>query len=132
MSWLSGYSRNSTYGYPQERWKQAKSRAREIMVQRITEPRLTISYGDLSREIQPIIDFLSPHNPHFHYMLGQISEEEDDQNRGLLSAIVVHSEDGHPGHGWWELAEARGRDVTDREKCWIDEVRRLQAVHISS
>ena len=60
----------------------------------------------------------------YHKMLGEISEEEDAQGRGLLSAIVVHKTgDQEPGTGFYELAEALGRNVSDRLRCWTDEVK---------
>ena len=56
--------------------------------------------------------------------LRAISVAEDEQQRGLLTAIVVR-DDGMPGAGWFKLAAARGRDVDGRDpaEMWRAEVR---------
>ena len=59
-------------------------------------------------------------------MLGQISVEEDAAGRGMLSALVVHKHsDGQPGPGFYELADDRGRDTSDKVCCWVEEISRL-------
>ena len=56
-------------------------------------------------------------------MLGQISEEEDAAGRGMLSVLVVHKDgDKMPGPGFFTLAKKLGRDISDRDKCWSDEL----------
>jgi hypothetical protein len=41
-------------------------------------------------------------------MLGEISTCEHDHGRPMLSAIVVHAEDGQPGRGFFNLARELG------------------------
>ena len=61
--------------------------------------------------------------------LRTLSEEEDDAGRGLLTAVVVRSDTGHPGNGWFRLAGARGRDVTQADAAWQAERARLRRLH---
>jgi hypothetical protein len=61
--------------------------------------------------------------------LRALSEEEDDAGRGLLTAVVVRSDTGRPGSGWFELAAEHGRDVDDVEAAWQAERLRLRHLH---
>jgi hypothetical protein len=61
-------------------------------------------------------------------LLREISMEEDAAGRGLLSAVVVRGS-GLPGGGFFQLAEERGRDTSDREACWRAEHARVVAEH---
>ena len=61
----------------------------------------------------------------FDHMLYQISSEEDESGRGLLTAVVVHKNDNMPGAGFFKLAKSRrrnvGLNVTERDRLWIEE-----------
>jgi hypothetical protein len=61
--------------------------------------------------------------------LRALSEAEDDAGRGLLTAVVVRSDTGQPGEGWFRLAAERGREATDRDEMWRTERTRLQQEH---
>jgi hypothetical protein len=129
MAWSELYSRTSTYDYVPATWLQAKERAKQILVQNLRNPYVEFTtYGDLVNALKPIIDFVTPRNAVFHCLLGQISDDEEEAGRGLLSALVVHSQDLRPGAGFYEGAEQWGRDITDRDKCWMDEVKRLNEI----
>lgn len=40
----------------------------------------------------------------------------------MLSVLVVHKGgDYRPGAGFFELAERLGRDIRDKERCWVME-----------
>ena len=70
---------------------------------------------------------MEPHDPRLFNFLGQISSEEDENGRGLLTVIVVHKYgDMQPGPGFFELAKSRGRNIVDPLSCWIKE---LNIVH---
>lgn len=57
------------------------------------------------------------------HFLDEISTEDDGQGLGLTTVIVVHKGgEGKPGPGFFDLAESRGRDTSDIEKCWVDEL----------
>ena len=58
-------------------------------------------------------------------LLRSISIEEDEEERGLLTALVVNERDGLPGVGWFRLASDRGRNVSDRMRAWREEVERV-------
>ncbi len=61
--------------------------------------------------------------------LRALSEDEDDAGRGLLTAVVVRSDTGRPGNGWFRLAAERGRDVTHADAAWQAERARLRLAH---
>jgi tRNA(Arg) A34 adenosine deaminase TadA len=58
--------------------------------------------------------------------LRALSEAEDDAGRGLLTAVVVRTDTGRPGAGWFRLAGERGRDVSDEDAAWHAERTRLR------
>ncbi len=67
---------------------------------------------------------LDPHDHRLFKLLGEISREEDGAGRGMLSVIVVHKTGelkGYPGDGFFKLAEDLGRDISNMEKCWMEE-----------
>ena len=46
----------------------------------------------------------------------------------MLTALVVHKGgDYQPGPGFFELAQRLGHNVTDTEKFWVQEVKRVFA-----
>jgi hypothetical protein len=108
---------HETFGYGTATWEKAKLEAIRAIV-REAKP---IAYSDLAKKISSI--GFGPHDHIFHHLLGQISVEEDAAGRGMLSALVVHKDDGKPGPGFFDLAQSLGRDVKDRERCWSEEVK---------
>jgi hypothetical protein len=84
------------------------------------------TYGELVDDLRSIIDFGTPRSPVFHCLLGQIADEEEEQGRGLLSAVVVHKGDLRPGSGFYDGAASWGRDTADPDACWAAELKRLQ------
>jgi hypothetical protein len=106
-----------TYGYRADVWERAKAEAVRAIVRRSSP----IFYSDLVTQIHNIT--FGPHDSAFHYLLYEISLEEDAAGRGMLSVLVIRKEDGRPGEGFWDLAQSLGRDVTDRDRLWSDETR---------
>jgi len=43
----------------------------------------------------------------------------------MITAIVVHKDDHRPGVGFFTLAAELGRDVSDPDKCWLQEMERV-------
>lgn len=126
MSWVDIYDRNGTYGFAPDTWALAKKTAKNLLISNLRNPRLILTtYGDLVDHLRPIVDFGTPRNPVFHCLLGQISDDEEDQERGLLSALVVHSQDLRPGIGFFGGAAHWGREVSDQDRCWTQEVNKL-------
>jgi hypothetical protein len=112
--------------FAQSDWNAAKEEARAIMIKR-AKSRNTISYSELVSQIRSIR--LDPHDARLDHFLGQISSEEDSKGLGMLTVLVVHkSGDLEPGKGFYELAHSLGRDISDREKCWAEELQRVYEV----
>ena len=113
----------STHGFSQLEWDAAKAEARELMIERARAQGM-IPYSDLAAKIKSIR--LEAHDQRLFDLLAQISSEEDEAGRGLLSVIVVHKHgDMQPGPGFFELARQRGRKVSDMLRCWVDEVKKV-------
>jgi hypothetical protein len=93
------------------------------MIKRASRGR-TMTYTDLCNEIEAIC--FDPHDLRLPHFLGQISTEEDEQGRGMLTAVVVHKHDGQPGKGFYALARSLGRAVIDEERTWIEELAKLR------
>ena len=120
---------DTTYNYPPSDWVRAREQCREALIE-TAKARDLITYGDLTRKITAIR--FDPHAYSFHGMLYQISVEEDRAGRGLLSAIVIHAPDAsvaanRPGVGYWSCAKDCGRNISDREKSWTEEVGKVFA-----
>ena len=81
-------------------------------------------YSELCQKVGAVS--LEPNSYALAAMLGEVSSTEDDLGHGLLTVIVVHKDgDMQPGPGFFELAKERGRDISDREKCWVDELKKV-------
>jgi hypothetical protein len=113
------------HGFSDDAWDAAKAQAKAIL-QRVARRRSLIAYSDLAAMITQAP--LEPHDRRFFHFLGEISSEEDEAGRGLLTVLVVHkSGDMKPGPGFFELAGGRGRDVSDPEQCWVQELHNVYA-----
>ena len=105
MAWVDIYDRESTYGFATPTWNAAKDAAKRLIIRNLQDPNTVLTtYGDLVDTLRPIIDFGTPRNAMFHCLLGQLSDEEEEQGRGLLSAVVVHKDDLRPGSGFYATA----------------------------
>lgn len=113
--------KDTTNSYSLAIWSAAR-REMTIALRKTAARRGMICYSDLLAQITAIKFDLDDRA--YHRMLGEVSEFEDRQGRGMLSAIVVHKTgDQEPGSGFYELAAQLGRSTTDRLKCWTDEVK---------
>jgi hypothetical protein len=113
---------SSTFGHDRGLWELAKDEARRALVNVARSLKL-IEYGELTKKIQSIR--FDPHGDDFRHFLGQLSWESDAAGAGMITAIVVHKHDQRPGGGFFTLAKRLGRDVSDSEKCWAQEVERV-------
>ena len=112
-----------SYGYTDAQWNAAKEEMREVLIA-VARDKGKISYTKLTEMVHTI--HFSPEAAALHHMLGEISIEEDAAGRGMLSVIVVHKDgDMMPGPGFFKLAKKLGRDISDRDKCWINEFNRV-------
>lgn len=108
---------------PAARWNEAKAQVRAILI-RLAELRSApISYSALTAQIQAI--HFHPQSQAFADLLSEISREEEQAGRRMLSALVVLADEGIPGSGFFELAELLGRDITDRDAMWVHEIAAL-------
>ena len=129
MAWIDIYDRTSTYGYAPATWQAARDMVQQRIISNLRNRQILLTtYGDLVREVRQVVDFGTPRNQVFHCLLGQISDDEEEQGRGLLAAAVVHKEDLRPGTGFFDGAASWGRDITDRDRCWNEEIEKLQKI----
>jgi hypothetical protein len=114
---------NNTFGHKRESWGAAKAEARQFLEEKARAEGWTY-YSELSQKITAIK--FQPDSHDFHHLLGQLSWESDAAGEGMISVLVRHKEgDGLPGKGFFTLAKELGRDVSDRVKCWSDEMKRI-------
>lgn len=117
----------SHFNIPQQTWDEAKTQARSAMIER-AKVRGTIPYSDLVQKILAV-KFVARDVRLFH-MLGEISVEEDDAGRGMLSVVVVHkSGDMQPGPGFFILGQHLGYDTKDLLKFWIEQLKKVHAIY---
>ena len=113
------------WGFDSAAWEAAKREGKELLAD-YAKRRQMIPYSEFVRRIRSIqIEHDDPRLAHF---LGEISSEESTAGRGMLTALVVHKRgDYQPGPGFFDLAQQLGHNVTDIEKFWIQEVKRIFA-----
>jgi len=113
------------YGFEKTEWNAAVQEGKELLAG-YAKRRQMIAYSDFVREITSIK--IEPHDPRLAHFLDEISTQEFATGRGMLTALVVHKRgDYQPGPGFFELAQKLGHDVSDIEKFWIQEVKRIFA-----
>ena len=114
------------YGYEPHEWEEAKTEMRTALVER-AKVRGMIPYSELVEKITTIE--LEPNSFALAAMLGEVSTEEAEADRGMLSVLVVHKVgDMQPGPGFFELAGELGRDTSDILKCWVEELKKVHRV----
>jgi hypothetical protein len=107
------------YGYAGPDWDAAKGEAKSVLID-VARRKGRIAYSELVEKIHAID--IEAHDPRLFHLLGEISTEENNEGRGMLTAIVVHkSGDMQPGPGFFELAKSLGKDTTDILACWVKE-----------
>ena len=113
----------ATWGHTLELWNAAMVEAKGELERVAKAGHAPIFYSQLNRNIASIS--FEPDGHDFHGLLCQLSEESDQEGKGMISALVVRKEDGHPGKGFFTLAKTLGRDVSDADKCWSEELKRV-------
>jgi molybdopterin synthase catalytic subunit len=115
----------NSHGFTSEKWENAKHEVKDILAAR-AKVRGMIPYSHLVAQIKSVR--LEAHDQRLFHLLGEISEEENAPGRGMLSVIVVHKVgDMQPGPGFFELAKRLGRNTSNIEKCWIEELKKVHA-----
>jgi hypothetical protein len=114
------------HGFSDEAWEAAKAEGKAALTE-CARARKMISYTDFIHHICSI-SFETPRDPQLPHFLAEISTEEAKAGRGMITALVVRKNgDQRPGGGFFELAERLGYDVSDREKFWLGEVKKVFA-----
>jgi hypothetical protein len=114
---------NGSFDVPSAKWADAKTEIRTILIRKAKE-RAMIPYSDLAAQVRAVN--FSAFDVRLFSILGQLSTEEHDHGRPLLSVLVVHkSGDMQPGEGFFDLAESLGRDTSSLLTAWIVEVQRV-------
>jgi hypothetical protein len=115
------------FGFPQEDWDRARDEMTRILERCAREGRV-IAYSDLVDRVQTIK--LQANDYALAAMLGEISQESDAQGRGMLTVLVVHKTgDMRPGPGFFELAKKLDRDVSEIDRCWVEEFKRVRRAY---
>lgn len=114
---------NTTYGYPIASWRAARQQMTDILIRYAREGK-TVCYSDLVRQVSAIQ--LPPESPALAAMLEEISTEQNKAGKGMLTVLVVHKTgDQRPGQGFYKLAKRLGRETSDEDRCWIEELNRV-------
>lgn len=117
------YVLQGSFDVPPATWAAAKDEIKNILIEKAKE-RAMIPYSELVAQVKAVT--FNAFDQRLFAALGQLSVEEHEAGRPLLSVLVVHkSGDMQPGEGFFELAKALGRDTSDVLKTWISEVQRV-------
>jgi hypothetical protein len=117
------YVLQGSFDVPPEKWASAKSEIRSVLID-TAEKRSMIPYSELVGLVTSVN--FKAFDQRLFAILGQLSVDEHEAGRPLLSVLVVHKTgDMQPGNGFFELAQALGRNTSDIDKAWIEEVRKV-------
>jgi hypothetical protein len=123
MATVPKYVLQGSFDVPPAEWAKAKAEIRDILIA-TARKRAMITYSDLVAQASTVT--FNAFDQKLFAILGQISVEEHEDGRPLLSVLVVHKHgDMKPGEGFFELAEALGRNTSDVLKAWITEVQKV-------
>ena len=112
-------------GQQQKNWDNTKDEIRTILIKK-AKLKSMITYTELVNEIKNNTLNLQPHDVRLFTLLGEISTNEVESGRGMISVIVVHKHgDQQPGKGFFELAEKLGRDTSNILECWVKEFKQV-------
>jgi hypothetical protein len=107
-------------------WQAAKAEGKRVLAE-CARARKMISYTDFMRQLRSI-SFATPFDSRLPQLLAEISTEEANEGRGMMTALVVRDNGNQrPGGGFFELGKRLGYDVSDREKFWQDQVDKVFA-----
>jgi molybdopterin synthase catalytic subunit len=116
----------SDFGISKEDWISAKEEAKHAMIER-AKVRGSIPYSELVQQITAVK--FNAHDTRLFHLLGEISVEESEANRGMLSVVVVHKHgDMQPGPGFFLLGQHLGHSTHDLLKFWVDQLKKVHAV----
>jgi hypothetical protein len=106
-----------------ENWAEAKVEIKNILIKK-AQNQSKIYYSDLAKKIRSIK--LRPEAHVFHSMLDEISREEFNEGKGMLSVLVVQkNEKQMPGKGFFKLARKLYNNITDKDEFYAKELRKV-------
>lgn len=86
-----------------------------------------VTYSELTDKLRTKGTHLS--FAQLYELLCEISTDEYQQGRGMLSAIVVTKNgDQQPGDGFYKLAKDLGIKSKNELECWIDQMKKVHDV----
>lgn len=102
-----------------------KDRIRDTLIKAARNQRV-VYYAEVGKLLNFSMDNPS-HRVELGRILGEISTEEHEKGRPLLSAVVVHKEDHQPGEGFFNLARELGkkRPDEDSDAFYASELKRV-------
>jgi hypothetical protein len=114
------------HGLSDAAWELAKAEGRAVLAECARDKKL-ISYIDFMHQIRSIA-FETPHDSRLPQFLAEISTEEAEAGRGMMTALIVRKTgDQRPGMGFFQLGKRLGYEVSDSEKFWLEEVNKVFA-----
>jgi hypothetical protein len=106
-----------------DRQGRATAEARAVL-ERVARRRSAITYSELVDKIHAI--HLEPDSKLLAQILDEISTKSHGERDCMLSAVVIHKDsDDLPGPGFFSLAEALGRNPSDKVAFHAAEIHRV-------
>jgi hypothetical protein len=103
-----------------DEWGEAKTRLLALLLDAATS-QTTVTYGEAAR-----VAFhgrFSARSGALMDLLGEVDSEQEAARGVMIASLVVRKDTGMPGEGYFAFADDElGRDVSDREAFWRDEV----------
>jgi len=98
------------------------------MLTEVAAARLTVAYSELAESIG--LDMSNPdHRFQMGEMLDEVNREEHRAGRPMISAVVVHAQEGLPGAGFFECAPTLSMLTTGARQVelafFVEELRRV-------
>lgn len=110
------------YGFDTAEWQVLRERTREVLLHTAVERR-TITYGDLAASISG--GRISPRSAALAALLGEVCESEDAQSGTLTGSLVVRTDTGIPGDGYFRHTGVFDAGTRERRDFWQAQVERV-------
>jgi len=105
---MSGAAKTTRWGLPLADWATAKAQAEAAVTERARR-RGTITYRELCEEIS--VATFKPYSWRLMALLDEVCAEEDAAHGIVLATLVVRSDTGRPGAGYYRAVEKAGWPV---------------------
>lgn len=118
--------KTTRWGLALEDWRTAKEQAEDAVLERASR-RATITYRELCEAIE--VAPFKPYSWRLMALLDEICAEEDAARGIVLATLVVRSDTGRPGEGYFRAMERAGADASEREALWRREAEKVWAAY---